>query len=393
MASKSRLSTLITYQVHNENQHPGVNLLTSLVRQNYWVIRGKDVAKRIFRQCIKCSRQRPRMTQQIMGTLPRDRLHPAFPFAVVGVDFCGPFKVHSVRRRGAIPSKAYLCIFICFCTHAIHIEICMNLTTDSFIGALKRFVSRRGLCNTIYCDNGTNFVGAKNYLQSVYEFLNKHSNEISNHLLKLKIDWRFIPPAAPHQGGLWESAVKSTKTHLQRTVGEIILTLEEFSTLVTQIEGILNSRPICSSNSDEIDFLSPAHILIGRHMKQLPEIPEHKLSIHARWDVVKRIHEQFWKRWKVEYITSLQARQKWQKPHPNLKIGDIVIIQENHLPPTQWLLGRIIQVFPGNDDNIRVVLVKTKNGVLKRSIHHLCRLPVIESDDSMRGVCPETTAS
>lgn len=328
-----------------------------------------------------------------MGSLPQDRVQPTFPFAVVGVDFCGPFKIHAVRKRGAAPSKAYLCIFVCFTTHAIHIEICMNLTSDSFIGALKRFVSRRGLCNTIYCDNATNFVGARNSLQEVYDFLRLHSKEISDHLLKNKIEFRFIPPAAPHQGGLWESAVKSTKVHLQRTVGEHILTLEEFSTLVTQIEGVLNSRPICSSNSDELDFLTPAHILIGRHMKQVIEMPENKLSTHSRWDIVKRIHEQFWKRWKIEYLTSLQTRSKWQTKRPNLQIDDIVIIQENNLPPTQWLLGKIIQVYPGNDGNVRVVQLKTKGGVLKRSIHQVCRLPVIESDDSMRGVCPETSTS
>ena len=263
------------------------------------------------------------------------------------------------------------------------------MTTETFLAALNRFTSRRGLCSEMYSDNGSNFVGAKNYMKEISSFLNNHNDEISSNLLNRSITWRFIPPAAPHQGGLWESAVKSAKTHLQRTIGETILTLEELSTLIVQIEGLLNSRPLgCIINDDETDVLTPAHFLIGRPMNQLPEpIICPTTSLHARWDITKRLYQQFWKRWRIEYLTSLQRRNKWVNPQPNLQINDVVIVHDNNLPSTQWLLGKVIQLHPGDDGKVRVVQIKTKNGILKRPVQKLSRLPVVEPDDSRRGEC------
>ncbi|GFV74016.1 DNA double-strand break repair Rad50 ATPase [Trichonephila clavipes] len=124
-----------------------------------------------------------------------------------------------------------------------YIEAVGDLTTDSFIAALRRFSARRGAPRHIYSDNGTNFVGARRKLDEIRKlWLSLPTNEaISYYLSKSSIDWHFIPPSSPHFGGIWESGIRSVKFHLKRVLGETILTFEELTTLLTQIEGLLNS--------------------------------------------------------------------------------------------------------------------------------------------------------
>ncbi|GBM30124.1 hypothetical protein AVEN_106805-1 [Araneus ventricosus] len=138
-----------------------------------------------------------------------------------------------------------------------------------FIGALKRFIARRGKPSDIYSDNGTNFVGANNELRKILKDLfNKESTgKIEDFIASEGIVWHFNPPhiATPHFGGLWEAGIKSLKSHLKRVVGNTVLYTEEFSTLVTQVEAVLNSRPFCNLSSDPNDdfVLTPSHFLVG----------------------------------------------------------------------------------------------------------------------------------
>ncbi|GBL82892.1 hypothetical protein AVEN_19938-1, partial [Araneus ventricosus] len=170
---------------------------------------------------------------------------------------------------------------------SVHLEIVNSCSTDAFIGALKRFIARRGKPSDIYSDNGTNFVGANNELRKILKDLfNKESTgEIEDFIASEGIVWHFNPPATHHFGGLWEAGVKSLKSHLKRVVGNTVLTHEEFSTLVTQVEAVLNSRPLCNLSSDPNDdfVLTPAHFLVGSSLTALPdsdltEVPINRLN-------------------------------------------------------------------------------------------------------------------
>ncbi|GFS87220.1 integrase catalytic domain-containing protein [Trichonephila clavipes] len=177
---------------------------------------------------------------------------------------------------------------------AIHLEIVSNLSTEAFIGSLKRFISRRGRPSDIFSDNGTNFVGANNEFRKILKrlFKRESSEKFEDFLASESIQWHFNPPAAPHFGGLWEAGVKSLKSHLKRVVGNNILTHEEFFTLVTQVEAVLNSRPLCSLSEDPNDdlALTPAHFLTGSPLTSLPDpdfkgIPMNRLR---RWELVQK---------------------------------------------------------------------------------------------------------
>ena len=175
-------------------------------------------------------------------------------------------------------------MFICQARKAVHLELVSDLSTQSFLAALRRVISRRGKPTQICSDNATNFVGANNELRKLVKL---HSNTIVNSLAHggKDIEWKFIPPISPHFGGLWEENIKIVKNHLSKVIGQSILTFEEFCTLLTQVEAIVNSRPISPLSNDPIDLnpLTPAHFLIGRNImaapdEQLINTPENYLS-------------------------------------------------------------------------------------------------------------------
>uniref|UniRef100_A0AAR5PUR1 Integrase catalytic domain-containing protein n=1 Tax=Dendroctonus ponderosae TaxID=77166 RepID=A0AAR5PUR1_DENPD len=268
-----------------------------------------------------------------MGNLPKQRLIPTRPFKTTGLDYMGPVILKDRTTKNYKPIKAWICIFICFATKAIHLEMVSDLSTKSFLSCLKRFFSRRGVSAEIFCDNATNFVGAKNEIQ---KFLSKNKDTIDSSLNNDGIKC-FIPPRAPHFGGLWEAGVRCVKFHLKRVIGSTPLTFEEYSTVLSQIEACLNSRPLSPMSSDPSDLnpLTPAHFLIGESLTSLPEvdysyIPEDRLSKFQRTE--KRM-QLFWSRWSREYVPELQQRSKWKKNSSVLLKPDVMgLIKEDGLP-------------------------------------------------------------
>ncbi|XP_039285280.1 uncharacterized protein LOC120351552 [Nilaparvata lugens] len=166
------------------------------------------------------------------------------------------------------------------------------------------------------------------------------------------IVFHFNPPAAPHQGGLWEAAIKSIKHHLRHVIGEQILTLVEFTMLITQIEAILNSRPLTPLSNDPTDIstLTPGHLLTGSPLVAIPEEDYQDVNLNRlkHWKLIEALHQHIWKRWLLEYIHTLQQKTKWNKANRNLQVGDLVMVHQP-TPPLTWPLARIIDVHPGED--------------------------------------------
>lgn len=381
LPKNSHLTSLIIDDSHLRLLHAGALATHSYIRRRYWILDGRNVVRNRLRNCNKCFSCKPRPIIQPLGNLPIDRISSVAAFTTTGVDYAGPFFVTSARLRGAVSTKAYLAVFICFATKAVHLELASELSTAAFIAAYRRFVARRGHPSAIFSDNGTNFVGANNYLRDLGKFLSssQYQRTQCDVASSSGTDWRFIPPASPHFGGLWEAAVKSAKYHLTRVIGEQRLTYEEFNTVCVQVEAILNSRPLYlpSSDPNDLEALTPGHFLIFRPIVSPPDRDVTALSINRlnRWQLVQRIHQDFWKRWRQEYLHTLQQRQKWLLPSTPILPGTVVIIQDDNLPPLKWSLGRISAVFPGRDGITRVAEVSTPSGTLRRPIRKLCPLP------------------
>ncbi|XP_033243258.1 uncharacterized protein LOC117186488 [Drosophila miranda] len=186
---------------------------------------------------------------------------------------------------------------------------------------------------------------------------------------------------APHFGGLWEAAVKSAKGLLNRTLANTRFTFEELSTVVVEIESILNSRPLSPLSSDPNDYstLTAGHLLVGESLRSLPErsLENIKLSSMDRYDAITAVKQRFWKQWSADYVNELRSRTKWTAPSTNLTEGTLVIIHEDNLPPLRWKLGRVQSTVLGKDGLVRVVHLRTANGKCCRPIHKLAILPVV----------------
>ncbi|XP_063837179.1 uncharacterized protein LOC135086343 isoform X2 [Ostrinia nubilalis] len=263
----------------------------------------------------------------------------------------------------------------------------LRLETHSFLSAFRRFIARRGKPRVVVSDNGTTFRGADRELRELYDFLNTNSNELTTSCTEQGIEWKFVPSYSPHMNGLAEGAVKSCKYHLKRVLKQSLLTYEGFSTILIQIEGILNSRPLCPipfSDSEIFQVLTPAHFLIGRTPVALPdyqydEVPTNRLKYFQQ---LQQIYQSFWKGFSRDYVGLLQQRGKWQSSKgPTLAAGSVVLIKDKHTPPCQWRLARIIETHPGGDGVTRVATLKTSQGsTIKLSFPKICPLPILDNN-------------
>lgn len=364
---------------------PSEMCLLANIRQQYWPIGGRKTVSSVVSKCIRCFHLKPKIAQHIMGCLPQDKVRANRAFYTTGIDFCGPF-YYKTDVRNRPPVKCYVCMFICFSTKASHMELVKDLSTPSFLSALKRFISIRGKPKTIWSDNATNFVGAKNELGELRKlfFDQKCIQLIYHQCLEDGIEWKFIPPRSPHFGGLWEAAVKAAKFHFYRVAGLSMLNFDELRTLVCQISAILNSRPLCplSENPDDLDVLTPAHFLTGAPLVTImePDITELKINILNRWQRVCFMQQIFWKKWSSSYLSLLQERSKWRALTTQVAAGDMVLLKDDNLPPLKWQMGRVVCLIEGDDGVARVAKVKTVNGICRRAITKLAILPLEKSD-------------
>ncbi|XP_043263948.1 uncharacterized protein LOC122404113 [Colletes gigas] len=379
----NHVTDIIIRHAHTKHWHPGVQNTLAIVRQHYWPIDGKNRTRYIIHKCIACYKVNPKPPNYLMGPLPKNRLIQTRPFENTGLDYCGPFFIKEKKFRNKIKLKSYVVVFVCFSTKAIHLELVTDLTTETCIAAIKRFFARRGKSKNLYSDNATNFVGAKNELLNVRALLlsANHNDRIMYKLANEGVNWHFSPPRSPHFGGLWEAGVKQFKHHLYRTVGDSLFTYEQLNTFIIEIESILNSRPLIplSSDPNDMSVLTPAHFLIGDSLMSIPEhhfqdIPANRLSL---WQHIGKVKQHFWNRWYKEYFNELLLRSKWRKGDPEkIKIGTLVMMKEENVPPMHWSMGRIITTHPGKDKIVRVATVKTSRGTYKRCIKNLCPLPI-----------------
>jgi hypothetical protein len=204
----------------------------------------------------------------------------------------------------------YLTLFISISVKAVNLEIVSDMSSTTFLAVFDRFVARHCVPSDIYTDCSINYLGAARQLKALFQD-NQTQTNVSTHI---PCQCHFNPPAAPNIGGLWEAVIKSVKHHMKHAIGKQILTHEELLTLVTRIEGILNSKPLTplSSDSNNIYTLTPGYFLIGQPIMAVPEPDVISSSMNRldHWELLHQCHQTFWKRWNWEYFATLQGRLK-----------------------------------------------------------------------------------
>ncbi len=327
--------------------------LLCIIAETYYISGLRNHLKLLSRQCSTC--------QKAYASGPSARTTPGPPFAITGIDFAGPLQIRQGHTRRPVIIKAYVCVFVCFTTKAVHLELCADLSSKDFIAALQRFCARRRTPSHIHSDNGSNFQGTRNEIQELQNLMKSSSTELSHFTTSSLIKWHFIPPRAPHFGSLWEAGVKAMKTLLRKMVGSHILTFQELATVLTEAEAILNSRPLTPLSSTSVDddlVLTAGHFLIGRPLKALPATAVDdtcKISTLRRWNLVKRLQQDLWIAWSARYLQSLQERTKWSKPSRNFQPGDVVLLKDEVLKHRGWPLARVLKTYPGDDGLVRAV--------------------------------------
>lgn len=296
------------------------------------------------------------------------------------MDCFGPFTVKVGRRH----EKRWGILFKCLTTPAVHVDVLSSMDSDSFLMALRRFIARRGKPAELQSNQGTNFKGGERELQEAFRSLHP---TLQTYLAKRQINFQFNPPSAPHFGGVWEREVRSIKAALYATIQSQTVPEEVLQTVLIEMGGILNSKPLGYVSTDvaDVDPVTPNLLLMGRLDPSLPQVVygESELLSRRRWRHTQVLADQFWSHFIRHYLPTLQSHSKWHKDPAQLQTGTIVMVVDPQLPRAQWPLGHVTEVIPETDGRVRTALVKVKDKIYTRPVTCLVALPAIPDTDTV----------
>lgn len=378
LAPEHPITKLLIQDFDNRLMHAGPERVLAELRRTYWVLRGRQMVKKHQRQCAECRKWRGKPVIPRMADIPASRLRiNQPPFWSTGMDCFGPYMIKIGRRQ----EKRWGIIFKCLTTRCVHLDLLCSMDADSFLLALRRFIARRGKPFELICDRGTNFRGGERELSEAFAEMEPSLRE---QLANQKISFIFNPPHAPHFGGVWEREIKSVKASLQVVLKDHTFSEEVLSTVLIEVEGILNSKPLGYVSSDiaDPDPITPNLLLMGRRDASLPQAvygPSNLLG-RRRYRHSQVIADHFWTQFLRNYLPSLQLRQKWQNITPNLAVDQVVLIADSQLPRAQWPVGKVTRVLPSDDGAIRAAEVDIKGNTYIRPVAKLIVLPEMPED-------------
>ncbi|XP_059081963.1 uncharacterized protein LOC131879620 [Tigriopus californicus] len=325
-----------------------------------------------------------------MGLLPVERSSfSQVCFQTVGLDFFGPLFVKHICSETSCPhqvqsSKVYGCIFTCFTSRAIHLELVVNLTTATFLLAFRRFMSRRGIPQTCYSDNAKTFKGADKELRRIFKTINwDHAQESMS---RFKITFEFSTANAPWTNGITERMVGLTKKVLRIALHATTLTTRELETVLFECEAIVNNRPLASvTEGDLLLPVTPAQLCVGRDLLHLPDPGrikgQEEPQFVAKWRQRMMLVNSFWRRWRNDYLMCLAPTKKWTKKDESpLSIGDVVLLRDDHLGRNEWKMARVENLHRGRDNLIRSADLRLPSRSIVR--RHINRLALLEENMS-----------
>lgn len=352
LPKNSHVAVLLIKHFHERIHHQGRGMTMNELRANGWWILGCSgaVSSHIFK-CVTCRKYRRSTEEQKMGDLPQDRTETTPPFTYVGMDCFGPIYVKEGRKT----LKRYGLLFTCLCSRAIHIEVVDDMTTDAFLNALRAFIAIRGNVRQLRSDQGTNFVGARREFMELMKGMDQEKAKI------LGCEFLMNPPTASHRGGVWERQIRTIRSVLTAILDQSSQRLDctSLRTFLYEVMAIINSRPLTTEHLNDpsgLEPLTPNHILTMKSKIILPppgEFVKEDVYLRKRWRRVQCLANMFWTRWKKEYLLNLQERQKWRKNRRNIKVDDIVLLQDDLAPRNEWKMARVTEVYPGSDNRVR----------------------------------------
>ncbi len=377
------VTDLLIQHYHDQVAHQGRHFTEGAIHSaGLWIVSGKRLVSNIIHNCVLCKKLRGKMESQKMSALPPDRVSVDPPFTHTGLDVFGPFTVVTRKTRGhSIENKRWVVIFSCLSTRAVHLEVIESLSASSFICALRRFLAVRGPVKHFRSDRGTNFVGAVKELQ-----IDSSDSELKGFLQNQSCTWTFNAPHSSHMGGVWERMIGIARRILEALLMKTPtrLTHEVLTTLMAEVMAIMNSRPLTPISTDASmpQVLSPA-MLLTQKASVAPAPPGNFELGHlhkSQWRQVQMLADSFWKRWKQEYLSTLQSRRKWTEERENIQEGDVVLLKDGEAKRSEWPIGLVTQTVASSDGKTRKIMVKTaKQGVIREYLRHICDIALLLS--------------
>ncbi|XP_059087340.1 uncharacterized protein LOC131883794 [Tigriopus californicus] len=366
----------IVLQFHNDHFHLDKTNLNALVRRRYWIQGSKREVQRIARLCLKPHCRKLVPLQEQMGTLPANlRVDEPSGFTNISVDLFGP--LHPTDC-----DKAYGCIFTCLYSRAVHLELTPDLSAESFIEAFRRLIARRGQPKIVYSDNFKSFKAAEKELRHLYSYMDRPK---ISHAFPT-IEWIYSIDRAPWTNGVTERLIRTVKTPLRVMLQRSALSFRQIETLLIEIEGIVNNRPLAvSEDRHQLHPITPAHLVIGRRMDLLPndyaKIDERPTA--QKWKHRTALLNQFWRRWSNDYLLELQPTRKWHHgQNLELKTNMVVMVRDKNLSRQDWKLGVIEDLHKNPQGLVHKATIRTVSHGKQRPSYitrHVRQLSILEA--------------
>ena len=370
---KDRFTALVIEEAHFSHLHSGLESTVTFLRQKFWIPNIRQRVRSAIYRCIICRKVSGQpYSAPDPQPLPKDRLRYSSPFTITGVHFTG---ASYIKDKDGNKIKVYICLFTCANTRAVHLERVSNLTEESFLLAFRRFAARMSTPKIMISDNALTYVASARTIKMLTSAAN---DRLASH----GTTWKFIPNRAPWYGGWRERLIGLTKACLRKVLGRAFVSLTELQTVVTEVECILNDRPLTYVSSDPADEqpLTPSHLLYGRTITSLTypdersdeaEMIVKQDTLNQRSQRVQQITQHFWTRWRNEYLTSLREfhRCKRRDGH-RVTVGDVLLVN-NDSPSNTWPLGVVEELIPGGDGAVRAVRIRIRGGITTRPITKL----------------------
>ena len=382
---KHYFTHFIILDCHEKVFHNKVNETLTQLRSEYWVVKGRQAVKEVVGRCVICKK----LEGKCYSTPPAPpsssfRVSEDLGFTSVGIDHAGPVFVKNINESDGTMYKAYITVFTCTSTRAIHLELSPNLLGNSLIRTLRRFKGRRGIPALVVSNNGQTFKDSK----------------VKAFLLQERITWNFNVPRGSWWGGFFEIIVKLVKRCLRKTLQNARLTFEELETILVEIEAVLNSRPLTYSHDElseplTLSMLVTGKLLLNKNNDVLYDVTvadEDTNTLNRRARYLCKLLSYFRGRWRREYHTSLRKHhnclltKKLVRP---VQCGDIVYVYDEKIKRQLWNIGRIKELLPGTDGQVRSAIVRTMDKSKKpvnviRPVQKLIPLEVAVTESAMK---------